>query len=584
MAFRLKVTKVKGREYAAIVENIYDKQRHGSSSRTVRSCGDLVKLRLENPNIDEELRQEVARLNADAEAAAQAWINRHLQSLDCTQDRALKQVNYGIAFYRRIWESLKLHTWFDRAKRNAGSRIGYDLDQAVFLLAAMRILKPMSKSKTFSSRDELLFDFTKLSLDDIYHSLDVLADKKKTIISNLNRNLEEIYARVKTIAFYDVTTFYFEYFDSDELRARGMSKENKTNEVQVVLGLLVDGEGIPIDYELFRGNTSEMNTIIEVVNNYKAKNKLEKVTVVADRGLNSRLNLKTLTDLKFDYIVAQSIDRLPAETKEKIFREDNWDQEFIAQDGSETFKVKTIKQSTAPELDNEIIVTWSAKRQTHDLKVLNERFDKCKQLLEGGAGAVDASIKHGVRQFLRIKKSAKVAYATNDDLYQKRKKQAGYYALVTSHKNTDALKIYSDLRRLWHIEECFRVMKTNLDTRPVYVWTTKRIRGHFLVCYLALVMERLAYYRIRQVGLDLSAQKVIELLAQAKMTILEQDKTKKTLYLKQGISANAAKNNDYANAVDELMRVVGIEPPAAIEDSIGLARKLKVSSNMKPVL
>lgn len=584
MAFRLKVTKVKGREYAAIVENIYDKQRHGSSSRTVRSCGDLVKLRLENPNIDEELRQEVARLNADAEAAAQAWINRHLQSLDCTQDRALKQVNYGIAFYRRIWESLKLHTWFDRAKRNAGSRIGYDLDQAVFLLAAMRILKPMSKSKTFSSRDELLFDFTKLSLDDIYHSLDVLADKKKTIISNLNRNLEEIYARVKTIAFYDVTTFYFESFDSDELRARGMSKENKTNEVQVVLGLLVDGEGIPIDYELFRGNTSEMNTIIEVVNNYKAKNKLEKVTVVADRGLNSRLNLKTLTDLKFDYIVAQSIDRLPAETKEKIFREDNWDQEFIAQDGSETFKVKTIKQSTAPELDNEIIVTWSAKRQAHDLKVLNERFDKCKQLLEGGAGAVDASIKHGVRQFLRIKKSAKVAYATNDDLYQKRKKQAGYYALVTSHKNTDALKIYSDLRRLWHIEECFRVMKTNLDTRPVYVWTTKRIRGHFLVCYLALVMERLAYYRIRQVGLDLSAQKVIELLAQAKMTILEQDKTKKTLYLKQGISANAAKNNDYANAVDELMRVVGIEPPAAIEDSIGLARKLKVSSNMKPVL
>lgn len=584
MAFRLKVTKVKGREYAAIVENIYSKQRHGSSSRTIRSCGDLIKLRLENPNIDEELKQEVARLNADAKAASQAWINRHLQSVDCTQDRALKQVNYGIAFYRRIWESLKLHTWFDRAKRNARGRIGYDLDQAVFLLAAMRILKPMTKSKTFGSRDELLFDFNKLSLDDIYHSLDVLADKKKTILSNLNRNLEEIYARVKTIAFYDVTTFYFESFDSDELRARGRSKENKTNEVQVVLGLLVDGEGIPIDYELFRGNTSEMNTIVEVVNDYKAKNKLEKVTVVADRGLNSRLNLKTLTDLNFDYIVAQSIDRLPAETKEKIFREDNWDQEFVAQDGSETFKVKTIKQSSAPELDNEIIVTWSARRQAHDLKVLNERFDKCKQLLDRGTGAVDASIKHGVRQFLRIKTGAKVAYATNDDLYQKRKKQAGYYALVTSHKHTDAMQIYRDLRRLWHIEECFRVMKTNLDTRPVYVWTPKRIRGHFLVCYLALVMERLAYYRIRQVGLDLSSQKVIELLAQAKMTILEQDKTKKTLYLKQGISANAAKNNEYANAVDELMRVAGIEPPAAIEDSIGLVRKLKVSSNMKVVI
>ena len=233
---------------------------------------------------------------------------------------------------------------------------------------------------------------------------------------------------------------------------------------------------------------------------------------------------------------------------------------------------------------------WSRRRLSAEISVASAQKSsggKNELRLEffvSGENQVEASIKHGVRQFLRIKKGAKVAYATNDDLYQKRKKQAGYYALVTSHKHTDAMQIYRDLRRLWHIEECFRVMKTNLDTRPVYVWTPKRIRGHFLVCYLALVMERLAYYRIRQVGLDLSSQKVIELLAQAKMTILEQDKTKKTLYLKQGISANAAKNNEYANAVDELMRVAGIEPLAAIEDSIGLVRKLKVSSNMKLVL
>ena len=278
MAFRLKVTKTNGREYAAIVENIYSKQRHGSSSRTVRTYGDLVKLRHKEPNIDEEIRKEVARLNADAEAANQAWVNRHLQSVDLVREKALKQVNYGIAFYRKIWESLKLHTWFDRAKRNSRGAIKYDLEQTVFLLAAMRILRPMSKSKTFSAKDELVFDFSNLTLDDIYNSLDVLADKKTTVIANLNKNIEEIYARVKTIAFYDVTTFYFESFDSDELRARGMSKENKTNEVQVVLGLLVDGEGIPIDYELFRGNTSEMNTIIEVVNNYKMKNRLQRVT------------------------------------------------------------------------------------------------------------------------------------------------------------------------------------------------------------------------------------------------------------------------------------------------------------------
>lgn len=584
MAFRLKVTKTNGREYAAIVENIYSKQRHGSSSKTVRTYGDLVKLRCKNPNIDEEIRQEVARLNSDAEAANQAWVNRHLQSIDLVRERALKQVNYGIAFYRKIWESLKLHTWFDRTKRNSRGTIKYDLDQAVFLLAAMRILRPMSKSKTFSARDELVFDFTGLTLDDIYHSLDVLADKKKTVISNLNKNLEAIYARVKTIAFYDVTTFYFESFDSDELRARGMSKENKTNEVQVVLGLLVNGEGIPLDYELFRGNTSEMNTIIEVVNNYKTQNNLQRVTVVADRGLNSHLNLKSLTDLNFDYIVAQSVNRLPGSIKEKVFSDDNWDEVFVSSDFQETFKVKTLDQSSSPELDNKIIVTWSAKRQAHDLKVLNERIEKCRQLVKRGTGAVNASIKHGVRQFLQIKKGAKIEYSSNEKLYEKRRKQAGYYALISSHKNTDAMQIYRDLRRLWHIEECFRVMKTNLDARPVYVWTPKKIRGHFLVCYLALVMERLAHYRIEQAGIDLSGEQVIEMLGQAKMTILEQDKSKKTLYLKQGISANTEKNNAYSAAVDELMRVVGIDPPAAIEDSIGLARKMKVSSNMKLVI
>lgn len=584
MAFRLKVTKTNGREYAAIVENIYSKQRHGSSSKTVRTFGDLVKLRCKNPNIDEEIRQEVARLNSDAEAANQAWVNRHLQSIDLVRERALKQVNYGIAFYRKIWESLKLHTWFDRTKRNSRGTIKYDLDQAVFLLAAMRILRPMSKSKTFSARDELVFDFTGLTLDDIYHSLDVLADKKKTVISNLNKNLEAIYARVKTIAFYDVTTFYFESFDSDELRACGMSKENKTNEVQVVLGLLVDGEGIPLDYELFRGNTAEMNTIIEVVNNYKTQNNLQRVTVVADRGLNSHLNLKSLTDLNFDYIVAQSVNRLPGSIKEKVFSDDNWDEVFVSSDFQETFKVKTLDQSSSPELDNKIIVTWSAKRQAHDLKVLNERIEKCRQLVKRGTGAVNASIKHGVRQFLQIKKGAKIEYSSNEKLYEKRRKQAGYYALIYSHKNTDAMQIYRDLRRLWHIEECFRVMKTNLDARPVYVWTPKKIRGHFLVCYLALVMERLAHYRIEQAGIDLSGEQVIEMLGQAKMTILEQDKSKKTLYLKQGISANTEKNNAYSAAVDELMRVVGIDPPAAIEDSIGLARKMKVSSNMKLVI
>ena len=169
----------------------------------------------------------------------------------------------------------------------------------------------------------------------------------------------------------------------------------------------------------------------------------------------------------------------------------------------------------------------------------------------------------------------------NQALFDKRRERAGFYALVSSRKNADPLEIYADLRRLWHIEECFRVMKTNLDARPVFVWTPKRIRGHFLVCYLALVLERLGYWLVRKNGLGLSNQQVIELLNRARVGILEQDKTKKTLYLRQGISANEQKNERFTESVDQLLSVVGIDLLATIEDSLGLARKLKAKSNVK---
>ena len=583
MSFRLKVTKNKGREYAAIVENVYNPVTHGSSSRTVRTYGDLAKARLLNPLIDQEIEHEVARLNADQDVARKAWVDRHLQSLSTYNQLAIKQVNYGIVFYRKIWESLKLHTWFDRARRNSRGSITYDLDLAAFLLASMRILRPMSKIKTFAARDELLFDFTDLSLDNIYQCLDALAARKKTIVATVNHNLDDVYERVKTIAFYDVTTFYFESFDSDELRARGMSKEHKTNEVQVVLGLLVDGEGIPIDYELFKGNTSEMNTIVEVVNSYKVQNNLDKVTVVADRGLNSRLNLKSLADLNFDYIVAQSIERLPAAIRKQALSQDNWDSIHVV-DEEEVFKVKIIEQNSAPELDNRIIVTWSAKRQAHDLKVLNEQYSKSLELLSQGNGAINASFKHGTRQFLKLKKGTKNDYVPNEDLYKKRVERAGFYALVSSDKHADAMTIYRNLRRLWHIEECFRVMKTNLNARPVYVWTTKRIRGHFVVCYLALVMERLAYWKIRQAAIDMSNHQLIEILNRANMGILEQDKTKKVLYMRQGISANEEKNTDHLSKIDQVLSIVGVQQLGAVEDSLGLARKIKTSSNAKLII
>ena len=584
MTFRLKVTKTNGREYAAIVEDFYNKKTKGSTSKTFKSYGDLVKVRKLNPNIDAEIQSVLDKLNTDRKAEDKARELKFLSKLNLNNISALKRVNYGILFYRKLWEQLKMHELFDRCKRNSRGTISYQLDLAVFFLAAMRILNPASKAKTFASRHEHIFDFSSLTLDNIYDCLTAVGKRKDTIIKQLNKNLKNIYDRVETIAFYDVTTFYFESFDSDELRARGMSKENKTNEVQVVLGLLVDSEGIPINYEIFRGNTSEMKTIIEVVNKYRSENGLNKVTVVADRGLNSHLNLKELDNLDFDYIVAQSIDKLSAEIKEMVF-DGNWDNISYDDNGSEIFKYKTINIPTADDLNNKIIVTWSLKRQAHDIKVLNERYAKSKELVDKGEGAINASIKHGQRQFIKKKKSStKIEYETNEALYEKRLKYAGYYALTTSKKEDNAKDIYHDLRQLWHIEECFRVMKTNLDTRPVYVWTADRIRGHFLICYLALVLERLSYYKVRQAGINISNHKVIEILASAKFTMIDLTTSKKALFMRQGVSADNKINAQLVNRIDELFSVVDIATIGLTEDITSLSKKIKLSRNISIVV
>lgn len=581
MTFRLKITKNNGREYAAIVEDVYNKDRKGSSSRTLKTFGDLVKKRQENPNIDAQIQEEINTLNSNLVASSTAWTNRYLKSTELSKANTLKKVCYGMAFYRKLWEQLGLHTWFDRAVRNSRGKIKYDLDLAVFFLTSMRILAPVSKSKSYELRHQHIFDFNELSLDNIYSSLADIAEKKQTIIKNLNAGIKTIYQRVETIALYDVTTFYFESFDRDALRERGMSKENKTNEVQVVLGLLVDNEGIPIDYELFKGNTSELKTIIEVVNKYRLENDLEKVTIIADRGLNSYFNLKELSSLGFDYIVAQSIDRLSSKIKEQVF-DDNWDEISYDEEGNEIFKTKEIEQSTAEGLDNKIIVTWSSKRQAHDLKVLNERYLKSKELIEKGIGAVNGSFKHGCRQFIKLKnRKNKEEYVTNEDLYKKRVKSAGFYALTSSKTGESAKEIYHNLRQLWHIEECFRVMKTNLETRPVYVWTTAKIKGHFLICYLALVLERLSYYKVKQHPIEISNHKLIELLSESNLAILDESVCNKTLYMRLGSGASEELNDKEAKLIDNIFEILNIPPLGTTETAISLRKKFSLSKNIK---
>lgn len=584
MTYRLKITRTNGREYAAIVEDLYDPKRRGSVPRTLKAYGDLVKLRLSNSKIDEQIQEELNRLNADSQMAEKLWTKRYSSQLGSDLDyEAMKTLDIGGLFYQKIWESLGLSNWLSQAKRNTRGKISFDLNLAAFLLASGRILNPQSKKRTFLGTSDSIIDFSDLTLQNLYDTLSFLASRKDTLISNINKQIKSIFDRVQTIAFYDCTTFYFESFDSDELRARGMSKDNKTNEVQVVMGLLIDADGIPINYQLFRGNTSEMHTMIEVVKAYKEQAGLEGITVVADRGLNSGFNLKQLRADKFHYIVAQSIHRLNARLRARVFDE-NWDEVWSSSESDDIFKIKRIKEASQEGLDNEIIVTWSKKRAAHDLKVLEERYSKCKEMLEKGDSAVDASFKHGSRQFLvrnKQKNTKAKAFKLNETLYERRVKEAGFYALVSSKKDSSSSEIYGDLRQLWKIESCFRVLKSNLDARPVFVWTPEHIRGHFVICYLALVMQQISHLIAERKGLCYSSQEIIEVLQGAKVLAVDQKSSTKTLYLRVPPGGDKQANRIAREKVDSLLALVGIPKIDAYETRASLGKKAALGQRFK---
>jgi transposase len=227
------------------------------------------------------------------------------------------------------------------------------------------------------------------------------------------------------------------------------------------------------------------------------------------------------------------------------------------------------------EGENDLIVTWSSRREARDLKVLEERWAKSAELLGKGNSAVTASFKHGTRQFLKVKPGNSAEFSANQALYEKRKEAAGFYALVTPCNNLSSSQVYHNLRQLWRIEDCFRVMKTTLETRPVFVWGKEHIRGHFMMCYLALVTHRLAMKLVREKGLAFSGSEVIQhLREQCVSPVNLQSASHNVVYQRGGFlkQGETQENTKDANAI---MSVVDIPPLLELENSESLYRKLR---------
>jgi transposase len=274
------------------------------------------------------------------------------------------------------------------------------------------------------------------------------------------------------------------------------------------MGLLIDREGRPIGYDLFPGNTFEGKTLDVALSKLEKRFGIRKVIIVADKGINSKINLKKITDRGYDYLFASRIKNLKKDIRQKIFKDDYQGM------GEISYKVinyinKTKEDNQIYELPESLLITYSPQRAEKDRADRERLIKKAGSLLQNKS-YINASNKRGGKKYL--KSSREVNWVLDEEAIKKDEMFDGYYAIQTSEKNLKPQDILATYHNLWKIEESFRIMKTTLEVRPVFHWTEPRIKGHFVICFLSFLLERTLEFKLKKAHLSVSPQQIRETL------------------------------------------------------------------------
>jgi len=437
--------------------------------------------------------------------------------------------NLGYCAAKCIYGHLGLNHFFQK-QQNKNKKIGYNLNQIFSLLLFNRILDPSSKKKAYESKD-LLFERTNYSLDDIYRSLDLFSDMSLELQKHLNEKVKEIVGRDDSLCYYDVTNYYFEipYNDEDMVdedgnvtksgyRKKGMSKEHRRTPI-VQMGLLMDSKGLPTAYNTFPGNESEKTSLIPTVRRIKNDFEIERIIIVADRGLNSSDNIALMAGKNMNpkhndgYVYGQSVLGADKEFKEWVLQREDYIREIEKDDyGNEIiFTHKSRKKAKTVQLKNSDgnrtqkidtcqrqMVYYSEKYAKKQRKEREQVLQKARDLI-ANPSRYNKSTSYGATGYIRnirfVKDTGEIPdgldLSLKTDRIEEESKYDGYYSIVTSEMELSDKEIRDIYRGLWKIEESFKVMKSEFCTRPIHHRLEERINAHFLVCFVSLLIMRI---------------------------------------------------------------------------------------------
>jgi transposase len=548
-----------GRTQLTIVQGYRDSNGK-SKHKTILSLGykDILEQEYEDPIAHfEQVARQMTEEHKLKTAPITLKINRD-EILDMGTD-SLR--NFGYMVFSSLYHELEIDSFVKN--RQVLTDAAFDHNAIFRFLIFARLINPGSKKSSYESK-HLFFDRTAFELEDVYRALDLFARYKDDLQLWAHEKLQKKWGRDTSLAYYDVTNYYFEIDQADDLRKKGISKEHRPDPI-VQMGLLTDSNGLPISYGLFPGNTLDKKTLPPMMRRLQEKFDLGRTIFVTDRGLVCGNNIAEIKADKNGYVMSYSIRM--ADSKFKAYVLQDYDYRATPEEadklwetyrnnppkpgspqipleailGADSFRIKTRLcprkitittkdgRQTKVTVDEKQVIYYSpayaakakadranAVAKAHDMVKNPSRYTK--STAKGATKYVkniDFDPKTG-----EVKEDIKKLLSFDEDKLIEEEKYDGYYAIVSSERNESAAKILQVYKGLWEIEESFKITKHGISSRPVYVSKQEHIEAHFLTCFIALLLSRMLQKKLED---KYGVTTMLESLRKATCSLLEEN-------------------------------------------------------------
>lgn len=499
MAYFLKKTNNKKGTYLQIYESYYDSERKGGAHRSYKPIGYVHELQANG--IEDPISfygEEVQKLNQEYKQKKQTEKRRQIS--DESPEKLL-----GYFPLKNLNDSLNCKKYIDLMQ--TATHFRFNVFDMISALIYARAVHPCSKSRTYDEVIPKLFEKYDFSLDQLYDGLEYIGSEYEKVIEIYNHQVSQKYKFDTSHTYFDCTNFYFEIDREDDFRLKGPSKENRKDPI-VGLGLLLDANQIPIGMKMYPGNESEKPVLRNIIDDLKQRNNISGRTIqVADKGLNCFNNILHALKSGDGYIFSKSVKTLPETEKTWVLLNNDY-VDVKNKKGEILYRIKecvddfnysyvdSAGHKKTVKLTEKRIVTYNPKLAEKQKFEINKQVEKAKNLKTCEAKKSEYGDSTKYVTFISADKKGektdgKVKVELNDKAIENAKKLAGYNMIVTSEIRMSASEIYAAYHNLWRIEESFRIMKSQLDARPVYLQKEDTIIGHFLICYLVVLLTRL---------------------------------------------------------------------------------------------